>query len=45
LLAERIALKPTSPANWKAMARALDGNNNVKGAQSAWARAEQLAAA
>jgi tetratricopeptide (TPR) repeat protein len=45
LLAERIALKPNSPANWKAMARAQDGLNNVKGAQSAWARAEQLAAA
>jgi tetratricopeptide (TPR) repeat protein len=45
LLAERLAQKSSSPANWKAMARALDGLNNVKGAQSAWARAEQLAAA
>ena len=33
------------PAAYEAMARAQDGLNNVKGAQSAWARAEQLAAA
>ena len=45
LLAERTALKPTSPLAWKSMGRALDGLNDVGGAQSAWTKAQELAAA
>ncbi|MEM7172114.1 MAG: tetratricopeptide repeat protein [Pseudomonadota bacterium] len=45
LLAERIALKPSSPLNWRSMARALDGLNDAVGAQKAWTRAAELVAA
>ena len=45
LLSERIALKPSSVLNWKSLGRALDGLNDVTGAQRAWARAEELRAA
>ena len=45
LLAERTALKPTSPLAWKSMGRALDGLNDVGGAQIAWTKAQELAAA
>ena len=45
LLAERTALKPTSPLTWKTMARVLDGLNDVSGAQKCWGKADQLLAA
>ena len=45
LLSERVALKPTSSLNWRSMGRALDGLNDVAGAQRAWSRASTLARA
>ncbi len=45
LLSERTALKATSPLTWKLMARTLDGLNDQRGAQAAWAKADELMAA
>ena len=42
LAAERTAVKPTSPQNWKFMARALDGLGDKDGAARAAARADSL---
>ncbi len=44
LLAERLALKPTSVQAWKSMARVLDGMNQVQGAQAAWSEADAILA-
>ena len=44
LLAERTALKETSPMTWKLMARTLDGLGDRPGADSARGRAESLLA-
>ena len=41
---ERAAMKPTSPQNWKMVARALDGRGDRAAARKARARAESLAA-
>lgn len=42
LAAERTAVKPTSPQNWKFMSRALDGLGDKDGASRAAARADSL---
>lgn len=44
LLAERLALKPTSVHAWKCIARVLDGKNDVQGAQAAWSKADKILA-
>ncbi len=44
LIAERTALKPSSPLNWKNTARICDGLNDVAGAQKAWTEASRLSA-
>lgn len=44
LLAERIAMKATSPMSWRLMARALDGVKDAAGASAARDRAEALLA-
>lgn len=42
LAAERTALKPTSPSNWRFAARAHQGLGDGAAAKSAWAEAERL---
>ena len=44
LLAERLALKPTSVHAWRSLARVLDGMNDIGGAQSARSKAEEVLA-
>jgi hypothetical protein len=44
LLAERIAMKESSPMNWRLMARALDGIKDTAGAAAARDRVEALLA-
>jgi len=45
LLAERLALKPTSPLTWRNLARALKGLDEAKAAREAEAKAAELVAA
>ncbi len=44
LLAERTAIKPTSPMNWQLMGRALDGIGDTAGADDARGKADALLA-
>jgi predicted Zn-dependent protease len=44
LMAERTAVKETSPMNWKLMGRALDGLGDTPGGDDARGRAEDLLA-